>query len=78
MARLLEIEIWIEESQMTPEEKEKFPSYKNTGGYLKTKTLKEAWTDMWNNLSDEKKNVFLTLPNFDSKKFEEITGIKTK
>ena len=36
----------------------------------------DNWADMWNNLSEDKKKVFLTLPNFDTKKFEIITGIK--
>ena len=76
MNSLLEIEIWIEESFMNDEEKENNPSYKTTGGYLKTKTLHEAWGDMWNNLSEDNKQVFLELPNFDADKFFSITGIR--
>jgi len=76
MNSLLELEIWIEEPSMNDEEKENNPSYKTTGGYLKTKTLHEAWGDMWNNLSEDNKKAFLELPNFDADKFFSITGIR--
>jgi hypothetical protein len=75
MRNLLEINEWIYEKSMTDEEKEKFPTYKTTGGYLKTKTLHEAWEDMWSNLEKEKKQLFLDLPNFDAEKFKIITGV---
>ena len=73
----LENTFWIESSMMTEIEKQDYPSHKTTGGYLKTITLKEAWGNLWGNLDDALKNVFLSLPNFDANKFEEITGIKT-
>ena len=73
----LENAFWIESSMMTEIEKQDYPSHKTTGGYLKTITLKEAWGNLWGNLDDASKNVFLSLPNFDANKFEEITGIKT-
>ena len=73
----LENTFWIESSMMTEIEKQDYPSHKTTGGYLKTITLKEAWGNLWGNLDDASKNVFLSLPNFDANKFEEITGIKT-
>jgi len=73
----LEPTIWVPESIMSEEEKSLNPHYKTTEGYLKTITLKEAWKNLWNNLPDDKKNVFLTLPNFDAEIFEDITGIKT-
>jgi hypothetical protein len=75
MRNLLEINEWIYKNSMTNEEKEKFPTYKTTGGYLKTKTLHEAWKDMWSNLEKEKKQLFLDLPNFDAEKFKIITGV---
>jgi hypothetical protein len=68
--------MWIYSENMTDEEKERHPSHATTGGYLKTKTLKQAWADMWPNLSDKKKAVFTSLPNFDADKFFKITGIK--
>ena len=76
MSSLLETTMWIEESNMSDVEKEQYPSYKTTGGYLKTKTMYEAWADMWGNLDDKKKQVFTKLPNFDAKKFKIITGIE--
>jgi hypothetical protein len=76
MYRLLEIEIWIESYQMNGEEKKANPKHEVTGGYLKHKTLKEAWRDMWGNLKEEEKKVFIDLPNFDSEKFFQITGVR--
>ncbi len=76
MNELLETTIWVYASSMNDKEKEANPKYETTGGYLKTKTLKEAWADMWGNLSEKKKKVFTDLPNFDADKFFQITGIK--
>jgi len=76
MNEFLQPNIWIYENAMSDEEKESNPSYKTTGGYLKSISLKEAWQNMWPNLSDENKKEFTSLPNFDAKIFKEITGIK--
>lgn len=76
MNRLLEITIWVYASSMTAEEKQKYPKYETTGGYLKTKSLKEAWEDMWGNLSEQNRKVFVDLENFDADKFFEITGVR--
>ena len=76
MNQLLENTIWVYPSSMTAEEKQKYPEYETTDGYLKTKTLKEAWADMWGNLSEENREVFTSLENFDADKFFEITGIR--
>ena len=75
MNDFLENTIWIKDSLMSEEEKKAHPSYNTTGGYLKVKTMHEAWVDMWNNLDDKKKKVFTSLPNFDARKFKIITGI---
>ena len=72
----IDCNIWVPDSMMSDEEKENYPSYETTGGYLKSIPLKEAWSNFWNNLSDDKKQLFLDLPNFDADKFEEITGIR--
>jgi hypothetical protein len=48
------------------------------GEKLITYDYKEAWSNFWNLISDERKEEFINLPNFDSEIFEEITGIKTK
>jgi hypothetical protein len=75
MENLLDTHLWIYSENMTDQEKEKFPSHKTTGGYLKKKTMHQAWADMWGNLSEDKRKLFTNLPNFDAKKFSEITGI---
>jgi len=68
--------IFIWESSMTEDEKEKYPTYKTTGGYLKSISMHEAWANMWGNLNAESKAVFTSLENFDADKFFTITGIK--
>lgn len=76
MAEYLENTIWVPASIMTDEEKKANPKYEAPEGYLKVIPLKEAWMNMWPNLSDKNKAVFTSLPNFDSTIFFEITGIK--
>ena len=71
----IELTIWIESSLMSDKEKEAHPDYETTGGYLKTKTMHEAWADMWHNLTGKDKKVFTDLPNFDAQKFKIITGL---
>ena len=63
---------------MTDEEKATHPEYTTTGGYLKTVSFKEACKIMWDKLTDKEKAEVVKIPNFDSKIFEEITGIKTE
>ena len=45
------------------------------GGLLKTLAYKEAWKEYWGRANEEDKNWFKSLPNFDAKIFESITGI---
>jgi hypothetical protein len=68
--------MWIDESVMTDEEKEKYPSHKACGGYLKDIPFKEAFTNKWHNWSEANRKVFTTLPYFDAEIFEQITGVK--
>ena len=67
---------WIYESDMTDEEKEKNPTYKTTGGYLKVLDKSESAQIWWDGLSDENKEIIKSIPNFDAEKFEKCTGIK--
>ena len=76
MSNNLNFTFWVYERDMTNSEKEKFPSYKTTGGYLKSIPHKEGWANFWGNLDESDKKEFTSLPNFDSAKFESITGIK--
>jgi len=77
MSEYLINNIWVNKSEMSNEDKEKNPSFETTGGYLKSISMHEAWSNMWHNLTEENKNEFLSLPNFDADKFKIITGIDT-
>ena len=68
--------VWIEESIMTAKEKEDYPTYKTTGGYLKKLSYKEAWAVWRRKTSDENWQKVLALPNFDWEIFTSITGIE--
>jgi hypothetical protein len=71
----LDFTLWIPVSQMNDDEKKANPKHETTEGYLKTISTKEAWANMWHNLTEESRKVFTDLPNFDAEVFEEITGI---
>jgi hypothetical protein len=75
MAEYLSFTIWAPMSIMTDQEKEAHPKYETVGGYLKSIPHKEGWSNMWHNLSDTDKAEFTSLPNFNAKTFEIITGI---
>jgi len=63
---------------MTKEEKDAHPEFGNTGGYLKKYDYKEAWKIAWDKSSQEDRNWFLNLPNFDAQIFFDITGIDVR
>lgn len=69
---------WIYSQNMTDEEKAAHSEHTTTGGYLKTVSFKEACKIMWDKLTDKEKAEVTKIPNFDSKIFEEITGIKVE
>ena len=73
--RKLDPTLWIPAYLMSDKEKAANPKYETTDGYLKTISMKDAWKNLWPNLSDDKKKLFTSLPNFDAAKFKEITGI---
>ena len=70
---------WINESDMTEEEKQENPSYTTNGGYLKEYEYKEAFQKSFNKLSAEEKKIQVeqlkALPNFDKDIFYKISGI---
>ncbi len=72
----VDTKMWIYASEMTEEEKQKNPSYKTCGGYLKDIPFKEAFQNKWHNWSESNRQAFKDLPNFDAAIFEEITGVK--
>ena len=72
---------WIPKEHMSTIEKVHHPEYVTTGGYLKKYTYKEAFRKSFEKakrLPDwpEQLGRLKTLPNFDAKVFEEISGIK--
>ena len=66
---------WINESDMSDKEKDAFPSYATTGGYLKAyATLKDAYKDAWSEADNEDRAKTTKLPNYDREVFIEIFG----
>ena len=63
--------IWYTEEEMKEDDDKKA-----TKGYLKNYTYKEACANWWSKLTEENKEIIMSIPNFDADKFEEITGIK--
>ena len=66
---------FVEEKDMNEYEKEENPSYKTVGGYLKTLGYKEAWRMSWSKAGIEDRKKVLDIPNWDNRKFLQITGI---
>jgi hypothetical protein len=66
---------WVPESRMTAEEKSAQPSYKQTGGYLRTNDMKSEWSKAFAEASPEDIELTKALPAFDARVFLEITGI---
>jgi hypothetical protein len=73
--RGFDVNVWVRESIMTEKEKTDNPTYKITGGYLKTLEYKEAWAIFWRKTDEANRQKFLNLPNFDADIFKEITGV---
>ncbi len=66
---------WICKDDMTDKEKEAYPSYTTTGGYLKHYTsLKHAFIEAWEKADEEDRAKTRKLPNFDEDVFEEVFG----
>lgn len=72
----LPVAMWVDKKDMTDDEKKKWTSYAQTGGFLKTLSYKDAWKEGWKTASDEFKKWVKELPNFDADLFQEITGIE--
>ena len=68
--------VWVNESDMTDEEKTEHPEFYCQEGYLKEYSFIDACKNM--KLTEKEKNSFKKLPNFDAKIFKEITGIVIK
>ena len=66
---------WVSEDKMTDKEKDAYPSYATTGGYLKTREYHQAWRESWDKADDKDRRKVLELPNWDNEIFKEISGI---
>ena len=70
---------WITIDNMSDKEKEAYPSYVTTGGYLKCYSdLKHAYIDSWDKASKKDRKKTFSLPNFDIDVFEEVFGFIPK
>lgn len=74
----LKLTEWINDKTTSEDEKDKCSKARIAKGHLIQYTYKEAWANLWKILTENEKNQFKELPNFDSEIFEEITGIKLK
>ena len=66
---------WVCLQNMTCEEKTAYPEAETTGGYLKKLDNSECAVIWWRELTDDEKNIIMSIPNFDKEIFKEITGI---
>ena len=69
---------WIWSDNMTDVEKENHPEHETTGGYLKIRNNRDCCIEWWAELTDREKEIIKDIPNFDSEKFYQITGIKVE
>ena len=69
---------WIRSENMTNVEKENHPEHEITGGYLKIRDNRDCCIEWWKDLTDSEKETIKAIPNFDSEKFYQITGIKVE
>ena len=70
------LNVWVNESEMTDEEKAAHPKFYVAEGYLKSNTYEFACGEWWKSLSESEKKIITSLPNFNKKVFNEVTGIK--
>ena len=68
----LKLTEWI---KYTEEEMKEDDYKKAKKGYLKEYSYKEACANWWSELTEENKEIIISIPNFDAEKFYEITGI---
>jgi len=73
----LPLNVWVDKSDMTKEEKKENNSWETTGGFLRTLDYKDAHRKWWADNSDDHDR-FLNLPGFDAEIFFDITGIDVR
>ena len=69
---------WILGKDMTDGEKKDISGWKTVGGYLRTLSYKEAWQKAWEEASEDVRDWYKSLPNFDADIFFEITGVDVR
>ena len=71
---------WICKSKMTDQEKKDNPNWDAVGGYLKkiNKSIQETFPIWWESTTQENRDKFLNLPNFDAEKFLKCTGVDVR
>ena len=67
------LEEWI---KYTEEEMKEDENKRLVGGYLKEYTYEKACHNWWGAMTEENKEIIISIPNFDADKFYEITGIR--
>ncbi len=67
--------VWIESRDMDAAEKAAHPGHETTGGFLRTRTMHEAWRVAWDGAEASDRRKVLDIPNWDNAKFKIITGI---
>ena len=76
MRNCVDTKQWVPEHLMTEEEKAANKGWEAAEGFIRDIPFKEAFTNAWHNWSENNRKAFTSLPNFDAKKFEHITGVK--
>lgn len=66
---------WVE---YTAEEKQADEQKALIGGYLKKNTYEDACARWWADMSEENREIIMSLPNFDKEVFKDITGIEVE
>jgi hypothetical protein len=67
---------WINESDMTDQEKKDHPKFFTMEGYLKVNTYEYACEKWWNSLSKSDRQIIFEITGFNKEIFFKITGIK--
>ena len=72
----IKITKWVNDFEMSDEEKDNNPNSQSREGYLKTLSYKEAWAEAFKGASKEDVKLLKKLPNFCPKVFKDITGLE--
>lgn len=68
--------VWVPDVDMTDEEKEEYPTFETTLGYIKMIDESDGRQLWWDGLGTREKNIIKSIPNFDAEIFYQCTGIR--